>query len=61
MESSLNAAREALVETINSLAAVPRANSNEPVTLKAITPYMQTFETTFGREVGTSIHSPSFA
>jgi hypothetical protein len=52
VESSLTAAREALLETIRRLEkVVPEAKLNEPVTLNAVTPHTQVFETSFGREV----------
>lgn len=52
METSRSAAREALSEAIRQLEeVVPRANSNESMTLNAVTPHLQSFETTFGREV----------
>lgn len=52
METSLSAARDAIQETIKQLEeVVPEADTNAPISLNAITPYLQTFETTFGREV----------
>ncbi|KII93637.1 hypothetical protein PLICRDRAFT_399866 [Plicaturopsis crispa FD-325 SS-3] len=52
METSLSAARQALKETIAQLEeVVPRSKLDEPVTLNAVTPYMQTMETSFGREL----------
>jgi len=52
VESSLTAAREALLETIRRLEkVVPEAKLNEPVTLNAVTPHTQVFETSFGREL----------
>jgi len=54
MESSLHAASKSLVETMDTLAkAVSIAKFNEPLTLHAVTPHMQTLETSFGREVNT--------
>lgn len=52
METNRQSAKDALLETINSLEAkAPTVEFDAPVTLNAITPHMQTFETTFGREV----------
>jgi hypothetical protein len=52
MESSLSAAREALIEAIQHLETVVfNAQMNAPITLHAVTPHLQQFETTFGREV----------
>jgi hypothetical protein len=52
MESSRSAAREALVEAIRLIeTVVPNTQMNAPITLHAVTPYPQQFETTFGREV----------
>lgn len=52
MESSRSAARDALVEAIQHLeTVVPNAQMNMPITLHAVTPHLQQFETTFGREV----------
>jgi hypothetical protein len=58
MESSLTAASEALKQTISELkVVVPQAAMNEPITLQAITPYPQTVQTSFGREVRSCIKS----
>ena len=52
METSRSAAKQALLETIELLEkVVETASLNEPLTLHAITPYPQTVQTTFGREV----------
>ena len=52
MESSRSAAREALVEAIQHLETViPNVQMDVPITLHAVTPHPQQFETTFGREV----------
>jgi len=52
MESSRSAAREALIEAIQDLETViPNAQMNAPITLHAVTPHPQQFETTFGREL----------
>lgn len=52
METSRSAAKQALTETIELLEkVVEAARLNEPLTLHAITPYPQTVQTTFGREV----------
>ncbi|TFY69071.1 hypothetical protein EVJ58_g658 [Rhodofomes roseus] len=51
MESSRQAARGALDAAIEQLnQTVPRAKMEEPITLRAITPYPQVVQTTFGRE-----------
>ncbi|KAF8649825.1 hypothetical protein AX16_005590 [Volvariella volvacea WC 439] len=53
MESSRSAAREALLAAIAQLEGViPTVNLHEPLILNAVTPHEQTFQTTFGREVG---------
>ena len=61
MESSRSAARESIQDTIKQLAElVPRANMEDPLTLQAVTPFLQEFQTTFGREVSAydlSIHA----
>lgn len=52
MESSREAARDALYATIEQLKEiVPNARMEDPITLHAITPYPQVVQTTFGREV----------
>jgi hypothetical protein len=52
MENNLSEAREALKQAISRVEeVVPTANLDLPLTLNAVTPFMQTFETTFGREV----------
>lgn len=52
MESNRQAAKEAIQETMDRLKeVVPRSRLDEPLTLNAITPYEQTFQSTFGREV----------
>ena len=52
MESSREAARDALNATIEQLKEiVPNARMTDPITLHAITPYPQAVQTTFGREV----------
>jgi len=52
METSRQAAIETLKELIAQLeAVVPKTRMDEPITLNAVTPYHQVFETTFGREV----------
>jgi hypothetical protein len=56
MESSLTTASDALKETITRLELiVPSVSIDTPVTLNAVTPYHQTVETSFGREVRTSM------
>ncbi|KAG5639294.1 hypothetical protein H0H81_004496 [Sphagnurus paluster] len=51
MEGSRSAARAALVEAIEQLEArVPLVRMDTPITLHAVTPELQEFETTFGRE-----------
>ncbi|KAG9223060.1 hypothetical protein CCMSSC00406_0000251 [Pleurotus cornucopiae] len=53
MESSLSEARVALIDAITRLEkVVPQVDIHRRMTLNAITPYPQTLETTFGREVG---------
>ena len=52
MESSRQAAHEALKDAIAQLErVVPTAKLDEPLTLNAVTPYPQTLQSTFGREV----------
>ncbi|RDB29024.1 hypothetical protein Hypma_015240 [Hypsizygus marmoreus] len=52
METSRSAAREALIDAIKQLeAVVPTAQMDTPITLHAVTPYLQEFTTTFGREL----------
>lgn len=52
MEGGRAAALEAMAECIERLEKlVPRTRLDAPLTLNAITPHMQTFKTTFGREV----------
>ncbi|KAL1707690.1 hypothetical protein EV121DRAFT_198636 [Schizophyllum commune] len=52
METSRKAAREALLATVQQLeAVVPRAKADATMQLDAITPYMQSFPTSFGREL----------
>lgn len=52
MENKLSDARDALKIMIARLEeVVPTMAMNTPVTLHAVTPHMQTMETTFGREV----------
>ncbi|KAF8971527.1 hypothetical protein BDZ97DRAFT_1786955 [Flammula alnicola] len=52
METSIDEARKALLETIKQLEeVVPTTNFDEEVTLQAITPYMHSFKTTIGREL----------
>ncbi|PFH49224.1 hypothetical protein AMATHDRAFT_63606 [Amanita thiersii Skay4041] len=52
MESSRSSAKESLTETIEQLGKViPMANSSDVLTLHAVTPFLQEFQTTFGREL----------
>jgi len=52
MESNLSEARSALTEAISRVKTVaPLAKLDQQVTLNAVTPFPQTFETTFGREL----------
>ncbi|EIN13612.1 hypothetical protein PUNSTDRAFT_48554 [Punctularia strigosozonata HHB-11173 SS5] len=52
MESNLLAASEALKQCISQLEdVVPKAAMDAPITLQAITPYPQTVQTSFGREL----------
>lgn len=60
MESSRQAAREAIQETIAKLkAVVPNSKLDAPLSLDAVTPYEQTFQSTFGREVRTVVPTKS--
>lgn len=55
METSRSCARQALMDTVKQLGeVVPDSKLNAPITLQAITPHMHEFQTTFGREVGSS-------
>ncbi|KXN83576.1 hypothetical protein AN958_01141 [Leucoagaricus sp. SymC.cos] len=52
METSRSSAKEALLETIKQLdEVVPGADMKAPITLHAVTPHMQEFQSTFGREL----------
>ncbi|KAJ7666443.1 hypothetical protein B0H17DRAFT_1089812 [Mycena rosella] len=52
MEQDRDAARNALLETIKHLEAiVPGADPSTPLTLQAVTPFLQEFDTSFGREL----------
>ncbi len=52
MEGSRSAAKESILDTIKQLEElVPRVNMDDPMTLQAVTPFLQEFQTTFGREV----------
>ncbi|KAF5368587.1 hypothetical protein D9758_002339 [Tetrapyrgos nigripes] len=52
METSISAARDAILATIRKLREqVPKVDWNAPMTLHAITPFVQSFETSFGREL----------
>ncbi|KAA1468554.1 hypothetical protein DENSPDRAFT_833894, partial [Dentipellis sp. KUC8613] len=52
MESSRLAALDAIKDIISTLEdVVPRSRLDTPLTLNAVTPYEQTFQSTFGREV----------
>ncbi|KAF8898389.1 hypothetical protein BD779DRAFT_1483656 [Infundibulicybe gibba] len=52
METNRASAREALLATIQQLEdLVPNVDMDEQMTLNAVTPHMQVFETTFGREL----------
>ncbi|KAG1755027.1 uncharacterized protein EDB91DRAFT_1096906 [Suillus paluster] len=52
MENNLSDAREAFKQAISRIEEVVPAKSLDlPLTLNAVTPFMQTFETTFGREL----------
>ncbi|KAF8624898.1 hypothetical protein AX15_005766 [Amanita polypyramis BW_CC] len=52
METSRDAAKESILDTIKQLEEhVPRANLDNPLTLQAVTPFLQEFQTTFGREL----------
>jgi len=53
METNRMSARDAIVGTIRRLEeTVPKADWNASMELHAVTPFIQTFDTTFGREVG---------
>lgn len=55
MEQDRVAARTALMETTKRLEeVVPGANPSTRLTLQAVTPYLQEFDTSFGREVSQS-------
>ena len=57
MESSRSVARDAILKTVHQLEAfVPTAHMNAPITLHAVTPDLQEFQTTFGREVSASLN-----
>lgn len=52
METSRRAAHDALIACIAQLdRLVPTLKMDEPLTLNAVTPYPQTMQSTFGREV----------
>jgi hypothetical protein len=60
MESKLHHARDALKEAITKLEeVVPRTKLDTPMTLKAVTPHMQTLSTSFGREVSKPLKLPT--
>ncbi|KAJ7900000.1 hypothetical protein B0H14DRAFT_2671835 [Mycena olivaceomarginata] len=52
MEQDCEAARAALLETIQHLEEiVPQADPSTPITLQAVTPFLHEFNTSFGREL----------
>lgn len=52
METSKSAAIQSIFDTIKQLEGlVPKANMDDPLTLQAVTPFLQEFQTTFGREL----------
>jgi hypothetical protein len=56
MEQDRHAARAALLETIQHLEEVVlSADPRTPITLQAVTPFLQEFDTSFGREVSQAI------
>jgi hypothetical protein len=56
MEQDCEAARAALLETIQHLEEiVPQADPSTPITLQAVTPFLHEFNTSFGREVSPAI------
>jgi hypothetical protein len=56
METSRQAAHDSLKECIARLERiVPAHKMDEPLTLNAVTPYPQTMQSTFGREVSKSL------
>ena len=58
MESSRQAAHDALKDAIAQLEnTVPHARFDAPLTMNAVTPYPQTLQSTFGREVGLKSYS----
>ena len=64
MESSKAVAKEALKDTLGRLEKLVPSETlvDERLTLNAVTPYPQVFETTFGREVSASTgFSPIYA
>lgn len=55
METSRADARTALMDTIKQLEKViPTTNFQEQISLDAITPHLHSFQTTIGREVGST-------
>lgn len=55
METSRSSAKDALEECVERLErVVPKTKKDDEVVLNAVTPHMQTFRTTFGREVSFS-------
>src|ERR1700760_1147419 len=65
METSRTTAREVILDTIKQLEElVPNAHLHDPLTLHAVTPFLQELQTTFGREVSlakTSRGCPKFS
>lgn len=60
METSISEARKALLETIGRVERiVPLAESSTILALHAVTPHLQAFDTTFGREVSAYINQCS--
>ena len=61
VETNLAGARAAFLDIIDRLEkVVPGVDLNEPMTLHAVTPYIQIFETTFGREVSWHLRERGF-
>lgn len=51
METRCSEAKKALLQTIDRLDLALAVKKDTPMTLHAVTPALQSFETTFGREV----------
>lgn len=61
METSKSAARQSLLDGIARLEdVVPKVNMDQIMTLNAVTPFLQSYQTTFGREVRTVLPQVSY-